>query len=263
MLLAWFHTFSSAQIGSMLLLVGLSVSTIIPLLVRRALKIEFDEHFAKGAEEAFKLFISLSLLLLAFCMVRAQGDYRGAEDIVGREGTVMLKLDRAYQSFGTADTDELRQVLRSYADHLVKDEWAQLATGQRATSATEDLRAMSLVSKQLEPETPEQQVARSEIIQSVNQLNDLREARISASLAKLPAVFWYAISTALSFLMVFGWLQSPLSKMVTYVGGVTCGVCLMLTVLISTSGIFSGEHAVSSEPIRNALAQMGKLEAGS
>lgn len=119
------------------------------------------------------------------------------------------------------------------------------------------------MSKQIEPQTPEQQVARSEIIQSVNQLNDLREARISVSSAKLPMFYWYAIATALVFLTLFGWLQSPLSKLPTYVGGVTCGVCLMLTVLISTSGIFAGDSAVSPDPIRNALAQMGDLSKGS
>ena len=261
-MLAWFHNFSNLQIGAMLLFTGLSVTTLMPILVRRRWNITPDENFAKGAEEAFKLFISLSLLLLAFCMVRAQGDYRGAEDIVAREGTVMLKMDRAYESFATEDTDALRQVLRSYAGHLVEDEWPLLSQGDRAASASEDLRVLSTISKQLEPQVPEQQVARSEIIQSVNQLNDLREARISASFVKLPTFYWYAICTALFFLTVFGWLQSPLSKMVTYVGGVTCGVCLMLTVLISTSGIFAGQHAVSAEPIRNALEQMGSLGGG-
>jgi hypothetical protein len=260
-MLTWLHTFSNLQIGAMLLFTGLSVSTVIPMLVRRSFKINIDDNLSRGAEESFKLFISLSLLLLAFCLVRAQGDYRGAEDIVSREATVMLKMDRAYESFATDDTDALRLVLRTYAEHLVSDEWPVLAEGERASTASEDLRVISAISKQLEPQTAQQQVARSEIIQSVNQLNDLREARISASAIKLPTFYWYAIFTALFFLMLFGWLQNPLSKMVTWVGGVTCGVSLMLTVLISTAGIFAGEHAVSVEPIRNALVQMGTLGA--
>ena len=261
-MLAWFHTFSNLQIGAMLIFTGLSATTVIPLLVRHRLKINIDDNLSRGAEESFKLFISLSLLLLAFCLVRAQGDYRGAEDIVSREATVMLKMDRAYESFATDDTDAMRLVLRTYAEHLVNDEWPVLAQGERASTASEDLRVISTISKQLEPQTAEQQVARSEIIQSVNQLNDLREARISASVVKVPTFYWYAIFTALFFLMFFGWLQNPLSKMVTWVGGVTCGVSLMLTVLISTSGIFAGQHAVSADPIRNALIPMGKLDSG-
>lgn len=262
-MLAWFHTFSNLQIGAMLIFTGLSATTVIPLLVRHRFKINIDDNLSRGAEESFKLFISLSLLLLAFCLVRAQGDYRGAEDIVSREATVMLKMDRAYESFATDDTDAMRLVLRTYAEHLVNDEWPVLAQGERASTASEDLRVISTISKQLEPQTAEQQVARSEIIQSVNQLNDLREARISASVIKVPTFYWYAIFTALFFLMFFGWLQNPLSKMVTWVGGVTCGVSLMLTVLISTSGIFAGQHSVSADPIRNALIQMGKLDSGS
>lgn len=262
-MLVWFHKFSDLQIVGMLLFFGLSVTTVAPFIVRRAMNITIEENFAKGAEEAFKLFISLSLLLLAFCLVRTQGDYRGAEDIVAREGAVLLKLDRAYQSFGSEDTDALRHVLRVYGDNLIKDEWPVLSKGDRSTKATDDLLVLNTISKQLDPETPEQQVARSEIIQSVNQLIDLREARISASLVRLPSFYWYAICTSLFFLTFFGWLQSPISKMITYVGGVTCGVSLMLTVLISTSGIYAGEHSVSPNPIRNALTQMGSLEVGS
>lgn len=140
-MLAWFHSFNNLQIGAMLLAVGLSLTTVAPFLVRRKLNIDINEHFAKGAEEAFKLFISLSLLLLAFCLVRAQGDYRGAEDIVSRESTVMLKLDRAYQAFDSEDTDVLRQVLRAYAGHLVDEEWPLLAKSERGTQTSEDLRA--------------------------------------------------------------------------------------------------------------------------
>jgi hypothetical protein len=153
-MLAWFHTFSNLQIGAMLLFTGLSVTTVIPSLLRHRFKIKVEDNMSRGAEESFKLFISLSLLLLAFCMVRAMGDYRGAEDIVSREATVMLKMDRAYESFGTDDTDAMRLVLRTYADHLINDEWPVLAKGERASTASEDLRVISTISKQLEPQTP-------------------------------------------------------------------------------------------------------------
>jgi len=59
-MLAWLYTFSNLQIGAMLLFTGLSVTTVIPTLVRRRFKINIDENLSRGAEESFKLFISLS-----------------------------------------------------------------------------------------------------------------------------------------------------------------------------------------------------------
>ena len=51
-----------------------------------------DEHLAKGAEEGFKLFTSITLLLIAFSLVRVQGDHRNVEDLVSRESALIFKL---------------------------------------------------------------------------------------------------------------------------------------------------------------------------
>ena len=255
-MLDWFHSHSNLQVGAMILVVGLVLTTIAPYLIRRQYKLDPGEHTAKGAEESFKLFISLTLLLLAFCLVRMQGDHRGTEDLVAREGTVMLKLHRSYEAFGGENSGKLQAGLIKYTKLVVNDEWPLLSDGKRNDKVSEALAFLALESKRLEPQTPAQQVARSEIIQSFNQLSDLREARVSASRLKLPIYYWYAIICSIFFFTIFAWLQSPLPKLLTYVGGVTCGLCLLMTVLIATAGIFSGESAVTPEPIQLALEQM-------
>ena len=258
-MLDWFHTLTNLQIGAVVLAMGLLTTTIAPVVVRHFAHLNPNEHTAKGAEESFKLFISLTLLLLAFCLVRMQADHRGTEDLVAREGTVLLKLDRAYEAFGGEKGQSLRVTLRDYASSVVSEEWPLLESGGRSDHATAALATLSRESKDMEPQTAAQQVARSEAIQSFNQLSDLREARIAASRLKLPTYYWYAIIGSLAFFTVFGWLQNPLHKLGVYVGGVTCGLGLLLTLLISTAGIYVGESAVTSEPIADALRQMVKL----
>jgi hypothetical protein len=188
-----------------------------------------------------------------------QGDHRGTEDLVAREGTVLLKLDRAYQAFGGEKSATLRATLRDYAQLVVTEEWQVLESGGRSERASAALATLSRESKDLEPQTASQQVARSEAIQSFNQLTDLREARIGASRLKLPTIYWYVIVASLAFFTVFGWLQNPLGKLAAYVGGVTCGLSLLLTLLISTAGIYVGQSAVTPEPIVEALKQMTRL----
>lgn len=259
-MLNWLYEHTNLEIGAFFLVGGLTITTLAPWLIRYRKKITIDEHLAKGAEESMKLFISLTLLLLAFCLVRMHGDHRGTEDVVMREATVMLKLERVSYAYEDENGDYIRAVLRDYADLVIEEEWPLLSRGERGEKTSQALRDLARRAKQLDPETPEQQVARSEVIQSANLLSDLREARISASLVSLPEFYWYAISASLVFLTVFGWLQSPLPKLITYVGGVTCGLSLLLTVLISTAGIFKGESAVTPEPIQKAIEQMAAAQ---
>lgn len=257
-MLDWFYSFTNLQIGATVFVSGLSVTTLAPYVVRRLFNLEPSDDVAKGAEESLKILISLIMLLLAFCLVRMQGDHRSAEDLVSREAAVMLKLDRSYKAFGGEVGSKLHGDLVQYANAVVNDEWKLLAKGESLEAAEVLLDGMGRESKQLDPQTPAQLVARSEVIQSFNQLSDLHDARISASRLKLPTYYWNAIVSALVFFTLFGWLHGPRSKQMAFVGGVTCGLCLLLTMLIATSGIFSGESAVTSEPIQKAIKSLEK-----
>lgn len=258
-MLAWFHTLSNTLTGIIILTVGLLLTTLTPFLIRQRFKLDLSEPVAKGAEESFKLFTSLTLLLLAFCLVRMQGDHRGTEDIVSREGTVIIKLDRAYGSFGGEGGDQLRAGLARYTLLVIKEEWPLLSKGERGVKTGAAMVALSQESRQLEPKTPSQQVARSEILATFTQLSDLREARLSASRLALPDYYWYAITCSMALFTIFAWFQSPLPKLLTYVGGVTSGIALLLTLLISTAGIFVGDSAVTPQPLERALTEITKL----
>ena len=62
---------------------------------------------------------------------------------------------------------------------------------------------------------------------------------------------------AFCLLTIFGVLQSPLPKMLAYVGGVTLGISLMMTMLIATEGVFVGESRVTPDPIVNVMPILG------
>lgn len=143
--------------------------------------------------------------------------------------------------------------LVAYAKSIANDEWPALAKGKRSAATTAALVKLGQDTRMLSPSTPPQQLLRSEIISTATQLNDILEARISSASAKLPAYLYQAIALALMFLVVFAWFLTRLFKMVMYVGGVTVGVALLLALLFSLEGLYSGENAVSVEPINNAI----------
>ena len=58
-------------------------------------------------------------------------------------------------------------------------------------------------------------------------------------------------------LIGFGWLQNPLPKMAAYVGGVTTGLCVLLTLVIALEGLFVGESQVKPDAIMFILPSLG------
>jgi hypothetical protein len=256
-MIQFLHSASNIVDGLLLILVGLLFSTGIPWYIRWKYQLNPSEHFAKGAEEGFKLFTSITLLLIAFSLVRVQGDHRNVEDLVSRESAVIVKLNRALVSYGGRDAAELRNDLKDYANSLVVDEWPKMSQRERSEDSSNKLIDLTQGIRLLDPKTSVQQLARSEILNSLTQLSDVREARLSASHLELPHYLSQALIVSITMLIVFGWFQNPLQKMVAYVAGVSIGVSLLLTLLIALEGIFLGESQVTSEPIARILPLLG------
>lgn len=251
------HTLPNVVIGLSLIAIGLTLSTAIPFYIRWKYNLNPNEHLAKGAEEGFKLFTSITLLLIAFSMVRVQGDHRNVEDLVSRESALIFKLNRSLAAFNGGHSAELQGDLKEYANSIVQDEWSLMAKGERSDETSNLLIDITQGVRLLDPKTPVQQMARAEIVTTLNQLSDVREARLSASRLKLPSYLWEALSVSVVLLIGFGWLQNPLPKMVAYVGGVTIGVCVLLTLVIALEGLFVGESQVTPDAITFVIPSLG------
>ena len=254
----WLHTLPNAMVGLMVVTIALSCTTIIPYLVRRLSGWEPSEPLAKGSEEAFKLFTSLTMLLLAFCLVRVQGDHRNVEDLVAREAALVIKMNRSLVAYGADEAEVLRMSLKDYLKSAVEVEWPLLAKEQRSDETAAMMLGLIQDARTLDPANAPQQLARAEILGTLTQLADLREARLAASRLALPDYYWQAIGAAFCMLTIFGALQSPLPKMLAYVGGVTLGLSLMMTMLIATEGVFVGESRVTPGPISKVIPMLGE-----
>ncbi len=254
----WLQTLPNIELGILIMSIGISISTVLPILVRHHFKLDYNnESLAKGAEEGFKLVTTLTLLLLAFCLVRAQEDHRNVEDLVAREATIIYKLNTALGSFGTPEAAALQNKTRLYAESTVNDEWPLLAKGGRSGKVSALLEDLSAGCHQLMPQTRSQQFAQSEVLTTLAQMSGVREARLSASHLSLPIYYWQAISAAIMLLCVVGWIQHPLSKLAIYVGGIVLGISLILTLLIVTDGIFTGQNRVTPIAIERIVPLLG------
>lgn len=254
----WFYTLGAYQIIVMMALGGLTVTTVVPALIRWKFKLEPSEAFGKGADDAFKLIISITLLLTAFSLVRVQGDHRNAEDLVSREAALVYKLNRSLQGYGGSQAAELRRDLHAYASAIVDDEWPLMVKGERSTTASNLLADLTQGIRLLEPKDMVQQIARGEVIGTLTQLSDIREARMSTAQLALPGYLKNSLFCAIAVMIVLAWLQAPLIKMVAAVSGVTLGISIMMSLLLSLEFIYKGESRVTPEPIARILPSIGR-----
>ena len=256
-MISYLHTLPNIVICLSMMCAGLLLSTIIPFYIRYKYKLNPEEHLAKGAEEGFKLFTSITLLLIAFSLVRVQGDHRNVEDLVSREAALTVKLNRALGAFGGSDAIELQGDLKAYTNSIVNDEWPLMAKGQRSEDTSNALTDLTQGVRLLDPKNSSQQMARTEIVTTLTQLSDIREARLAAERLQLPSYLWQSLTVSILLLLVFGWFQNPLTKMLAYVGGVTIGISLLLTLLIALEGLYVGESHVTPDAIVQMIPLLG------
>lgn len=256
-MLDWLHSLPNLAIGSVIVAATVGLCIVLPYAVRRGFRLEVSPDVAKGAEEGFKLMASMTMAILAFGLVQEQTFHRNMEDLAAREATIVLKLDRHLGEFGAVGADGPRRDLRAYALSVIRDEWPLLASGARADETSRRWKALVEASSGLTAATEAQQESLAEIRGELIQVSDVRDARLSATQMSLPAYYWLAISAVLVILVVVGWFQGPLPKMVIYVGGVSLGIAMLLTLLIVASGVFAGESRVAPTALLRALPLLG------
>ena len=137
------HQLPNIYIELVLILFNLALFVAAPLALRRALHIEIHEDVAKGADDAFKTLVALTMAMTAFALVQVEGLHRNVGDLVSREGAILLKFDRTIEDFGGPLAPAAEQRLRDYAASVRQSEWPAMASGGRSADTSARLSALS------------------------------------------------------------------------------------------------------------------------
>jgi Protein of unknown function (DUF4239) len=250
------HQFSNLSIWIMVVSVNLALFVVCPLLVRRVFRLTPRDDLARGADDAFKTLVTLTMALCAFSLVQVEGLHRNVADLVAREGAILLKLDRTLAEAGGPAAAGASGALRAYASSIVQAEWPAMADGHDSPDTLAKLAALSSEVAHLDQTALNGGALSGEIRGQLIQVKDIREARLASSRMGLSPYFWSGILAALLSLILLGWFQTPLEKAIPYLTGIALGLATLLSVLIVSSGIFEGESQVKPEAISRALALM-------
>ena len=167
-----------------------TLTAAMPWLRHGLLRLEVGRPVSDGASDALKAVTGFMVFVVAFSLVQVQGQFRTAEDMALKEATAISTMDRALFHFGTPASLAGRLDLLAYAGSVVTDEWPLLARNQRSVKTDALFKKFAADVRLLEGETSRQRAAEGEMLRTLDNMEDMREARIAAAEFGLMPLFW-------------------------------------------------------------------------
>lgn len=208
----------------------------------------------KLADTAHTSVLGLSALVLALLISNGFTAASKAEEGARQEAVEIYRLARELDALGPPGR-EARRELASYVSNVADDEWCRLATLPNALSplAQKNLDDLWGEVRGLQRGMDSSDPARGDLASDLAQIENSREARLSAATSNIPGVFWVILLlfvAAASFLSGreppkrFG-IQINLLHM--------AAIGLAVGLVISLNNPFRGQTSVEAAIIRDAL----------
>ena len=229
---------------------------IMPLLRAWILRLPISEAVNQGASDALKSVAGFMVFVVGFSLVQVQGQYRTTEDLVLKEANVVSTLDRALFHFGTPAAVAARADLQLYVRSVIDDEWPLLATSRRSPKTDVLYRKFGADVRLLEPETDRQKATETGMLRALDEMGELREARIAAVEFGLPTIYWWVMAGLFGIILVlafFNW--ATLDRMLANCGMI-CAIGILLTLVLVYEDPFAGDISVAPTALRRVLGLM-------
>ncbi len=237
-----------------LIVTGVLVGTSMLLpWMRQRVGIKLDKATMDGASDAYKAVVSSMIFVLAFALYQVQANFHDAEQLVEKEANQLNLMDRALLRYGSPDAVALRGLEIEYGNLVINKEWSLMQVSGRSNDVDVVFEKLVAGERTLVPTGAAQQAQLGAIQGALDQINDLREARLAMSDKSLPSLYWSMIMgllILLAFLAVF--THATLDKLLGH-AGLICAVGLLLSLVVIIDGPFKGETSVQPDAISHVL----------
>ena len=237
-------------------------AALVAMFVKQMLP---EHHLSPDSKDTVKLGMglvaTLAALVLGLLIATAKGGYDAQSSAVTDISTNVLLLDRELALYGS-ETKEARDLLRSAVESTVNHIWPEGGTqpGNLTPGAARAAgEAMYEKIANLSPKTDAQQALKARALDIVNELTKQRLALFARSDSSLPTpllvvlVFWLTILFA-----GYGLLAPRNTTVLAVLLVCTLSVAGAILLMLEFTMPFAGIMRISSAPLRDALALLGK-----
>lgn len=147
---------------------------------------ENDADFMAALHAAL---FTITFLTLGYSLANANDTVDNYQQNVMFEANEIKSLDLLLAMYNPAQTGQLRQDLRHYANSIVQDEWPLLAKRAGSSVTLDYQRKLRLNLAQLNPSTMKDTAIYSEILQTISRVIQARSTRIANSDTHIAPLF--------------------------------------------------------------------------
>lgn len=222
-------------------------------------------HLSKETQDVVKLsagtIATLTALVLGLLVSSAKSSFDTMTTGVVQSSAKIILLDRTLARYGSEAKPAREQLKRSIAAGI-ETVWPTEKTGVPALTAFERANGMELVQDRLRELSPQSDAQRQLLAQAQQIVGDLTQARwllLEEAQTELPRslllilVFWLAL-----LFVSFGLFAPPNATAFTVLGVGACAISAAIFLVLELNRPLDGMIKISSAPLLNALAHLGK-----
>ncbi len=245
---------------SLIALVVIFGGGILGIVLRRILP---EKHFVPASETVIKLVtgfvMTMTGIILGMLVSSAKASYDGQKLLVAQMSSDVILLDRALAVYGS-ETDTIRVQIREALEAAADRVWPSTASRQVTLHPEAKIDRVEAQLNALEPKTSSQAYAKTH---SMALLNDLQRSNwllfVQSDTNKLSMpLLVILISWIVAIFISFGLYAPPNPTVIVTILLGALAVSAAILIIIEMYSPFSGMMKISSEPIRQAIAQLNR-----
>jgi len=220
-----------------------------------------EHHLSSETRDLVKvgagLIATMSALVLGLLVASAKSSFDTQKSEVGQISANIILLDRALAHYGP-ETRDIRVVLRNTVEDIIGQIWATAdSTSQVQPTASSEILFDKVES--LSPKTDTQRRLQAQAIKTVIDIGQTRWLMFAQHTSAVPLPFLMVVLFWLTITFVSFGLYAP-KNLVVFATLFLCALSVSgaLFLVLELDRPFDGFIQISSEPMRNALGQLGR-----
>lgn len=196
--------------------------------------------------------------LLAFVVVLVWEQFTEAKFNANREANHLAIVYQVSSQFPEAQRQPIQDLIRSYMQVVVDEEWQLMASGQASPHAWQLFDDLSQAILHTEPTTDREQSVYELALNQITDVGERRRDRLLASRDAIPRAFWI-VSIALAFITIgfaylFG-LENTIAHTLM-IGALTAAIVSILFLIHALDLPFTGDVRVLPEEFELVLQRL-------
>ena len=236
-------------------LVPCALTVVIVLLpfLREKFGIAVRKETSDGATDTINAITGFMAFVLAISLVQLQSYQRQADDLVSREASKINLLDRSLSRAESTHAAALRPILKEYLEAIIEKEWRSLQEQKLSPEVDRLSGQLFTAASSIKGEGPAGESTFRMVSSTLDELSDLRDARLAAARNHLAEVYWDIVAGLLILILAISVFAPASVDKRLGLGGRMFAIGLMIGLVLLTEGVFEGDISVDSRAMEDTL----------